>query len=924
MSFTGAEYKKAQLQLHSPRDRGWQGERPEPPEGQSTPDERRASRRAWCRQFIGKCVAEQLQAIAITDHHEGIYCWDLIAELEAMRAENDVALWVFPGMELTAMDSAQALMIFDAALPRVLFEKARNRLGLPADCNELSDRGIEVELLNRNVADLESVLNGDDELKGRFIILPNVTPRGHKTVLRAGFHKRFKEMPYVGGYLDKCYPQDLDDGDRRILEGAIPAWTSERRGIVATCDAREADLERVGTYPTWIKMAEPTAESLRQAMLAADSRILYGPFRGPETAFRVVEVLNPQFLDVGQIEVSRQFNALIGGRGAGKSTFLEFLRYVVGSSAVDLAGEWDPTHDRRREILEEALGPHGGIRATLDLEGARVVLTRRRDTEDLIEWNVDGLARPLSPADVRTMIPVQAYSQGELSLLGHAAAEARLRQLITDPARVDLDRIRNDLEASDNELGDVLQRLVTAWTIDQDIRRAEAEIATIETRIANLRAQLADGPAAAQEVANSHTRYLAISGWIESLPIAQERATDIVTTAVRNAIMIMDVALRDAAVLESDQVNQASRALTAFVDVLNDTQTRIAAADLQATHHIGLQREAWAAARRLHDEEYERALQELAGQRATAEALSTASENLAARRADLEILVTRRAELATAERRMAEIPVERGATHDEWLAITARQVGIVATSSKGLARATVEAKGDLDEIWEAMKGLFTGCNVRETRQRELLAAVELADNTIAEWWEILAEILSILRWKTSGMREAERRPQAAHLDAVIDAGGLERFCDRLTTERVLACLKVKVPPRIRVTQRRGEVEVDFRIASQGEKAATLLTILMNQPGGPLIIDQPEEDLDNRIIGDIVAITRAAKLQRQLIFATHNANLVVNADAELVLDLTTGRIAARGAIDAPLVKDSITATMEGGREAFELRRRKYNY
>lgn len=62
----------------------------------------------------------------------------------------------------------------------------------------------------------------------------------------------------------------------------------------------------------------------------------------------------------------------------------------------------------------------------------------------------------------------------------------------------------------------------------------------------------------------------------------------------------------------------------------------------------------------------------------------------------------------------------------------------------------------------------------------------------------------------------------------------------------------------------------------------LLKTLLNQAGPPLIIDQAEEDLDNPVMLHIVDQVWQAKQKRQLIFASHNANLVVNGDAELVV------------------------------------------
>ena len=133
-----------------------------------------------------------------------------------------------------------------------------------------------------------------------------------------------------------------------------------------------------------------------------------------------------------------------------------------------------------------------------------------------------------------------------------------------------------------------------------------------------------------------------------------------------------------------------------------------------------------------------------------------------------------------------------------------------------------------------------------------------------------------------------------------------------------------VRPRADIFHVRDSKPIEFRKASQGEQAASLLNILMNQSNGPLIIDQPEEDLDNKIINEIIRTISKAKDERQLILATHNANIVVNGDSENVIEIVLGKQSSGGAIDEPRVRLAITDTMEGGKDAFELRRRKYNF
>ena len=265
-----AIFRKCDFQIHTPRDGNWDGKHPE--EGALDATKARIS---YADTFINKCISEGLGAISITDHHEGIYTYVIIDRLRERKETEDIDFWIFPGIELTCKDSAQALIIFDCDFSKLLFDKCRNILKLPADCKSNELKGIQVELLSFNVDELQALFDGDPEIKGHFIILPNVTPNGHKTVLRSGFHKRFKEMPYVGGYLDAKYPEDLKPGDLRILNGEIPAWSSEKRGIISTSDARHADFRLIGQHATWLKLGAPTTEAIRQAMLAPDARIRY-------------------------------------------------------------------------------------------------------------------------------------------------------------------------------------------------------------------------------------------------------------------------------------------------------------------------------------------------------------------------------------------------------------------------------------------------------------------------------------------------------------------------------------------------------------------------------------------------------------------------------------------------------------------------
>ena len=102
-----------------------------------------------------------------------------------------------------------------------------------------------------------------------------------------------------------------------------------------------------------------------------------------------------------------------------------------------------------------------------------------------------------------------------------------------------------------------------------------------------------------------------------------------------------------------------------------------------------------------------------------------------------------------------------------------------------------------------------------------------------------------------------------------------------------------------------------------------MAFLLSHGSEPLIIDQPEDDLDNALIYDlIVKQIHDNKNKRQIVIVTHNPNIVVNGDAELVfvLKFENGqvRVEREGGLEEASVREAICTIMEGGRKAFDKR------
>jgi energy-coupling factor transporter ATP-binding protein EcfA2 len=116
--------------------------------------------------------------------------------------------------------------------------------------------------------------------------------------------------------------------------------------------------------------------------------------------------------------------------------------------------------------------------------------------------------------------------------------------------------------------------------------------------------------------------------------------------------------------------------------------------------------------------------------------------------------------------------------------------------------------------------------------------------------------------------------------------------------------------------------------SPGQRSSAMLPLISLVEESPLIIDQPEDNLDNSLIGKVlVDILAGLKEKRQIIVATHNPNIVVSGDAEQVIVMdalsdSKGICKEMGSIDKPYIVKSVVEIMEGGKDAFINRSKRY--
>jgi len=483
-------------------------------------------------------------------------------------------------MELTCRDSAQALILFDYNIPKALFDKVRSKLGLKADVEEDKQKGITVGVMDHELEELQTLLDADEELIGKFIIMPNVTADGHKHILREGFHKRFAEMPYVGVYLDKKYPEDLNAKAQRRLSGQTVDWGGAR-GIISTSDSRIADFSTLGNFPTWLKLAAPTAESLRQAMLAADSRISYKETKAPNLYIESVAVQNAAFLALGEaIHFSPQLSTLIGGRGSGKSTLLEYIRYGLGISALDGGDtDWDPTFERRQVLLEKTLDSSSIVEVVVVQDGVAIRLTRAHANSGSIAMHVGGQERFLSIEDAKTMFPVQAYSQGELSHLGDDKAEKRLFELVTAPSQPAFAAANKAIADIDGDIRRLLQQAIEYWRLESQRRKTDAQIITLQAGINNIKQGLGGLESDTQAILDRHQIVGQTSRWFDQLTTEYSESSSDLLHAFQSHLTRLEDYLSGSSIPIASPAQQAVIALKAEMTTVADAYRSVISAN---------------------------------------------------------------------------------------------------------------------------------------------------------------------------------------------------------------------------------------------------------------------------------------------------------------------------------------------------------
>jgi energy-coupling factor transporter ATP-binding protein EcfA2 len=892
--------------------------------------------RDWLMDFLNAGI----ECVAVTDHHCGDWIDPLKAELERMRDEGvpgASGFHLFPGVELS-INGTHFLAIFgqEASTSTI------NELLVLARYDRSPDnaQGICRETNAVTVCQEVQCLGGiflpahvDLESSGLF----RNTQNG---VLRPIFDcEAFVAMEVAGsGYSP---PQAYVD----TKLGWVSVLGSDSHHPTAKPDGTG---RFPGSHFTWVKMGVPSLEALKLALhdgkvfsiLRSDeSPSGFSPNQQPEEWLESIEIQNAGLMGRGRparFEFSPWMNALIGGRGSGKSTLVHFIRLV----------------SRREEHLTR-LGSDNRVLKTLQkfkkvavrrgdegalLEDTRATMIYRKGNERFrLTWlqrdggttveSYDAAEDSWSPAssqDVMSRFPIGIFSQDEIGVMAEnpSALLQRVDEAIGKP----------DWDARwEQEMSTFLGKLATIRS--QRSRLAEKDRLKGELEDIIKKLALLESPEHA-EVFKKARRGRRQQSQMDALFGAYDRIVAGVREQQERLVLhdlppdvVAPEHPEDAALADADQglrnaIRNAASTLETLVGQLEG---------VEKDQRDALGKSHWEKGRLQAEEDYKNLMVEL-----EAKGLSDPAKlaQLTARRQTLEKSLK---EIEEVEKSIEQLKNDASLTQDRLLDL---RVELQKMRGEFLGRelrdnryVRIELRPfgsdqDMDRV-EAELRRELGCEdgrfpdaIRNPEKGIGLIEDLYSQEAESEEARVEALLESLAEWKVKASRAAKGKESDL-------PGAFQNFLKREVERRPEYFDRFYAwwpEDSLDVSYSKGGTGRDFislKNGSAGEKAAALLAFFLAHGRLPLIIDQPENDLDNHLITDLVVKQlRENKKRRQIIVVTHNPNIVVNGDAEMIhaMRFAGGQCSATasGSLQNGAVRTEVCEVMEGGRPALKSR------
>ncbi|CAM5398526.1 TrlF family AAA-like ATPase [Eoetvoesiella caeni] len=649
------------------------------------------------------------------------------------------------------------------------------------------------------------------------------------------------------------------------------------------CDAKR--IEDIGQGKAcYLKLGELSFEAVKFALSDPATRVAMEPPKHQASHIRSIH-FDGGILDGQTLHFSPELNTLIGIRGSGKSSILEAVRY-----ALDIPrGEKAQDTKYKDELIRHTLGSGGKVTLTAcDVYGQEFTISRIfREAPNVY---LDGKLQPgVSIRETVLRRPIY-FGQKDLSSTGEGFETDLVEKLVGEKLRV----LRDEIETQRQRVREAAQRWLKLSNTAEIKRDFEAQLTDANFRLKKFEEY---------GVTDKLQKRLGFQQDAAALVRMRERADDFVL-ALEQLIAQHEDELRNATSYVSKQNPDFFAAyyaefssLVAKVDQLKKIEQEARAVTVRLQAKQG----EFEGARTSLQEEFAQVERQLAQELSQTGMTAIQPDDFLTQQQRKTKAEQMLAALTKQESQQSSIRDALFAEIDKLNALWLHEFNTIKAEldrvNAGHTALQIEAdfKGDKEAAISFMQQLFKGSNIRETTLRAVM--------------EDYADFGGLLR---------------ALPGALVKAGSTPEVFEKTFMQNLVEFVTWQVSNRF-VIRYRGK---ELRHHSLGQRASALLLYVLSQrQNDVIIIDQPEDDLDNQTIyDDVIKLLREMKPYAQFIFATHNANFPVLGDAEQVhaSRYQDEKVAVqRGSIDTRPVQDAIINIMEGGQEAFNRRKEVYN-
>ncbi len=890
-NWPGSRWWRVDFHTHSPASYDFGSD-----EDRTNPD--------WTR-WVKMGGAAGLNAAAITDHNTAVG----ISELKQAANGLQDAPVLFPGVEVTASDGVHLLLLMDPTCTQQHVEEFLAKVNIPVD-----ERGRDSA---RSPFSVEQIL---DEC-GNDSVIVGAHVNGPAGLLQHGGQQRLAVLRHRN-----LAAVEVDPGkeiDESWLAGRLPEIG---RKISQVWSSDGHNLNELGRRFTWVKMTRPNLEGLRLALLDGPASLKPAIRENPDNpnihaslAIESVTVHKGKFIGRSSpttIAFNPWLNAIIGGRGTGKSTLIDFFRKTLRREAeLDGSDRGDEGSLRNLFARRMRVPPSRQEEGLLTNETLIKVVYRKDSERFVLSWSQNGSALPIGrldgdhqipeEGDIRERFPVRIYSQKQLFAL--AQDPDALLAVIDDSQAVRGAELRRQIEQIGDRYLSLRAQARAASTQASELPARKALLADVRRKLEVLEK---GGQA---QVLNKHRKQRQQDDTWRAILEAASQAVE----AVGHSSQELSVADLDsgAAVEDSSALASLRRAHEALRRSVEDLRQDVGEKVQNARRSIGeIERRTdvgqWRAAVDAGRREFEEASAQLAKA-----GISDPNEygNLLEQSArlgrEIDAMEKGREKAEALDREAAEILAQYRKQRHE---LSIRRKSFAAETSSESIRVEVDeyanCKNFLDAVSEILAlGRFEGDREalgKRIQPEEAPWNSKKLDHVIAKIRQFISGAGPLWPVKDHRFETALKKVQPERLD---------RLALYLPEDAVKVSFK----------DRSASDWNPLTQGSPGQQTAALLAFVLGYGSEPIILDQPEDDLDNTLIYELlVNQLRETKTKRQVIVVTHNPNIVVHGDAECVLSLeavaSQSRIACQGGLQEQKVRDEICRVMEGGREAFKSR------